>query len=274
VNEVPGNADPNEYKHVEITRRDAVIQVRMHTDNGPLHWGAGPHGELPRVFHKLASDRDASVVILTGTGEHFIGPRGGAHDVPGHARLAPIWEQVHSEGLELIDSLLRLPMPVIGAINGPAYRHSEIGLLSDIILCSDTSVFEDSGHFITGLAPGDGVNVITPHLIGLGRARYFHLTGQSIPADLALQWGMVNEVLPGPELLPRAWELAQQVAQQPRSTLRHVRLLNTFRLRREMLEMIGYGTALEGLEVSEAFRAGLGDSPVQTPGSSGHQTVS
>jgi enoyl-CoA hydratase/carnithine racemase len=73
------------------------------------------------------------------------------------------------------------------------------------------------------------------------------LTGQEITAREALQLGVVSEVLPAEKLLPRAWELAEQLARQPRLTLKYTRVVLTLQMKRLMQDMLGYGLALEGL---------------------------
>ena len=136
---------------------------------------------------------------------------------------------------------------MISAINGPALRHSELPLLCDIVLASQDVAFQDSGHFTNGLIPGDGMHVIMPILLGLNRGRYFLFTGQTIHADQALELGMVSEVLPKEDLLPRAWALAEQLTQESPLVLRYTRVLMTQYIKRAMHDLLGYGLALEGL---------------------------
>ena len=54
---------------------DGILLLRAHTGGGPLRWGALPHEEWPRAFADIAMDRENRVVILTGTGDEFSGPR-------------------------------------------------------------------------------------------------------------------------------------------------------------------------------------------------------
>ena len=136
---------------------------------------------------------------------------------------------------------------MISAINGPALRHSELPLLCDIVLAAEETTFQDSGHFVNGLIPGDGMHIIYPLLLGLNRGRYFLLTGQSLSAREARELGLVNEVLPRKQLLPRAWELAEQLSQQSPLVLRYSRVLLTQYVKRMMHDLLGYGLALEGL---------------------------
>ena len=125
--------------------------------------------------------------------------------------------------------------------------------MCDIVLASDTAAFQDSGHFVSGLVPGDGMHVVYPMLLGLNRGRYFLLTGQTIGAQEAKDLGLVSEVLPQPELLPRAWALAEQLAQQSDLVLRYTRVATTQVVKRAMLDILGYGLALEGLGSADAM---------------------
>ena len=72
-----------------------------------------------------------------------------------------------------------------------------------------------------------------------------------MPADEALRLGVVGEVMAQEKLLPRAWELAEQLARQPALTLRYARVALTQQLKRAMLDGLGYGLALEGLAVCD-----------------------
>jgi hypothetical protein len=91
-------------------------------------------------------------------------------------------------------NLLNIEVPVIAAINGPAVRHAEIPLLSDIVLASENATIQDSAHFNGGLVPGDGVHIVFPLLMGTNRGRYFLLTGQVLDATEADPAGQQAEI--------------------------------------------------------------------------------
>lgn len=241
------------YQTIKMERRDGILQMTLHTNGGSLQWGLLPHEEFPRAFRDVGGDPENKVVILTGTGEMFSGPRPttttGMRSTPGQ------WDKVYWEGKHLLMGLLDIEVPMISAINGPALRHSEIPLLCDIVLASDDVEFQDSAHFMSGMVPGDGVHIIYPLLLGMNRGRYFLLTGQTLNAQKALELGLVAEVLPRDRLLPRAWELAEDLAQKPPLLLRYTRVLLTQELKRQMHGLLGYGLALEGMAVAEQTQA-------------------
>ena len=151
------------YASIHMRRENGILEMRFHTDNGPLRWGLVPHGELPDAFADVGRDRDNRVVILTGTGDEFSGVRA----TPGTRSLAQgltanAYDRVHGEGRALLMNLLNIEVPVIAAINGPAWRHSEIPLLSDIVLASDTAAFQDSAHFPSGMSPATACTSLCP----------------------------------------------------------------------------------------------------------------
>ena len=235
----------DKYQTIRMERRQGILQMTFHTNGGPLQWGGGPHSEFPQAFADVGSDPENRIVIMTGTGDVFSGPPGTAAGTP--KRAPREWDQTYWEGKRLLTNLLDIEVPMISAINGPALRHSEIPLLCDIVLASETAAFQDSGHFMSGLIPGDGMHIVYPLLLGLNRGRYFLLTGQRIEAQEAKTLGLVNEVLPQAELLPRAWALAEQMAQQSDIVLRYSRVAMTLVVKRLMHDLLGYGLALEGL---------------------------
>lgn len=224
---------------------DGILLLRAHTGGGPLRWGALPHEEWPRAFADIAMDRENRVVILTGTGDEFSGPR--PSPATRNARPVAEMDRIVFDGRHLLGNLLAIEAPVIAAINGPALRHSEIPLLSDIVLAAEGTTFEDAGHFKSGLVPGDGVNLVYPALMGLNRARYFLLTSQVLTAQQAKDYGLVNEVLPREALLGRARELARQLAAHDDIHLRNTRQVLVLEMKRRLGEYLGNTLLLEAM---------------------------
>ena len=240
------------YQTIKMKRQDGILEVKLHTNDGPLHWSLLPHGELERAFYEIGHDPENEVMILTGSGEIFSGPPcpPNGHNHVSHPVTAMEWDKIYWEGKHLLMNLLNIEIPIIGAINGPALRHSEIPLLSDIVLASENTTIQDSAHFAGGLVPGDGVHIVFPHLMGINRGRYFLLTGQTLSAKEAKDMGLISEILPADKLLPRAYEHAQFLMQRSPLLRRYSRTLLTQELKQKMHNLLGYGLALEGLAAS------------------------
>jgi enoyl-CoA hydratase/carnithine racemase len=198
----------NKYKHVRMERRNGILQIAFHTNGEPLKWGPGPHEELGACFNDIGSDPENKAIIMTGTGDKFNAEFGRG----GFGKITPrLWDHLYRDAKRLLMNLLDIEVPMIAAVNGPAIIHAELAALCDIVLATEQAVFQDAPHFANGLVPGDGVHVMWPLVLGINRGCYFLLTGQKLSAQEALNWGVVNEVLPREQLLPRAWELAEQL---------------------------------------------------------------
>jgi len=95
------------------------------------------------------------------------------------------------------------------------------------------------------------MHIVYPLLLGMNRGRYFLLTGQTLDAKKAHEFGLVAEVHPPDKVLARAWEIAEDLAKKPTLVLRYTRLLLTEMLRRQMHDLLGYGLGMELLALGE-----------------------
>jgi enoyl-CoA hydratase/carnithine racemase len=236
----------DKYSVARLHREDGILQITLHSDGEELVWNPITHQEITYLLADVGADAANRAVILTGTGNTFIHH----HRLPVPEAM-PSQEQIHRNVVKMLLNHLDVQVPMIAAINGLATTHAEIGLLCDIVLASDDAAFQDAPHFSNGLVPGDGVQLVWPRLLGLNRARYFLLTGQTLSASEALELGVVNEVLPREELLPRAWELARTCVVQPELTLRLTRQALLHELKCAVLDTIPLGITLEMWAMTE-----------------------
>ena len=243
------------YSTIRMERSNGILELTFHTDGGPLRWGQAAHSEFGHAFSEIGRDPGNRVIIMSGTGEEFSGPRGSADTAM--SETATGWDNTLRHGMQLTNNLLAIEAVVISCVNGPVQRHPEIPLLADIVLAAPQATFEDSAHFVNRMTPGDGVNFVVPLLLGINRARYFLLTGQQLDAAQAKELGLIAEIHEREQLLPRARDLAAALVRQNPLVLRYTRMLLMHRIRREAHDVIGYGLALEGLgvvaETQEAF---------------------
>jgi enoyl-CoA hydratase len=114
--------------------------------------------------------------------------------------------------------------PIIGAINGPAVTGGlELALGCDWMIASRQHASFADTHARVGVMPGGGMTIRLPQLIGINRARQMSFTGNFISADLAYEWGLVNEVCDHEHLLPRALELAAAVVDGEPAAVREIK---------------------------------------------------
>jgi enoyl-CoA hydratase/carnithine racemase len=238
------------YQTIEITRADAITQLRFHTEGGPLKWSPTSYEDAYHAFTEVGDDPDTKVVVITGTGEEWCT----VLDTAGfRAAGRKSWEHIWWEG-RMLTRLVEINVPIIGVVNGPALVHAEVPLFADIRIGADTSVFADDRHFSRdpGTVPGDGVHVIWPYLLGRQRAKYFLTMNQRIEADEALRLGVLNEVLPAGEVQARGREIAERFARKSLALLRYTRETLNIYERTELLRGLGHGRALEGLGVEHS----------------------
>jgi enoyl-CoA hydratase len=114
------------------------------------------------------------------------------------------------------------PKPVIGAINGAAITGGfELALACDFLVASDRARFADT-HARVGIQPWWGLTVLLPQAIGLRRAREMSATGNFCNAERALEWGLVNHVVPHDDLLPFTRGLAADIASSDQRAVRQI----------------------------------------------------
>jgi len=158
-------------------------------------------------------------------------------------------------------------VPVIAAIEGRAYVHSEYALLADVIVAGESATFHDVPHFAGGIVPGDGVFTTWSYRAGAGRAETFLLNPEPINARTAHDWGVVAEVVPNGKALARARELASTFLLKPEVTRRNTRVHFIQPLKERIVREVGYGLALEGASAADLVKSMTAQS--QTMGDKG-----
>jgi len=165
--------------------------------------------ELYECFQGTAKDDEVRAVILTGAGEKaFVG---GA-DISELAALTPVEGQEFSvRGQKVLDLIEHLGKPVIAAINGYALGGGcELALACALRIASENARLGQP-EVKLGLIPGYAGTQRLPRLVGRGRALEMLLSGEPISAAEAFRIGLVNQVVPAPELLTAAERLAQKI---------------------------------------------------------------
>jgi len=205
--------------------------------------------KLRDLWREIADDTSVRVLICTAAGDVWEDPPSRTEPFPPGLFTSTLWEHILYQRRQSLQAFLDIPAPIISAVNGPATAHAEWALLADIVVASEAATFQDKVHYTQDLVPGDGVQAVWPALIGVNRARHFLLTGRTITAPEALDLGLVAEVVPPDRLLPRAYELADQLLRASTTTARLSVHVIRQELKERLLRDVNFGIALEGLDL-------------------------
>jgi enoyl-CoA hydratase/carnithine racemase len=244
----------NAYRSLRLTRdASGVLIAEFHTKGGPFTFTAQDHTQFVDAFYRIAQDRENKVVILTGAGGDFIP----AIDFSSFGNVADpgVWSQVHDEGVQILENIANIRVPVVAAIEGRAHIHSEYALLANVIVAAENTTFHDVPHFAGGIVPGDGIFTTWSYRAGAGRAEAFLLNPQPLMARTAYEWGVVSEVVPSGKALSRSRELAALYLKAPEVTRRNTRVHFIQPLKERIVREVGYGLALEGASAADLVKS-------------------
>ena len=173
---------------------------------------------LKQAFRDLSTDDAIRAIVLTGAGRAF----------SAGVDLKEL-EQTGTGPRDWLgpDSLFQIvracPVPTIAAVNGFAITGGlELALMADFMIAAPEARFADT-HARVGLTPSWGMTQALPRRIGEARARQMSFSGAFVEAAQALEWGLVNEVVPADQLLPRARAIAGEISQTDPLTLTRIR---------------------------------------------------
>lgn len=169
--------------------------------------------ELIAVTQELSADPDVRAAVLTGAGRAFSagGDIDSFHDMAGDTARIRKHNRLVFDAFSAVE---RCAVPVIGAINGPAYGGgTELTLACDVVCAGDSASFAFKEATV-GLMPGWGI-IRGPEVMGRHWTRLLALTGRTIDAATAQRAGLVQEVHPDDELLGAALDLATEMAELP-----------------------------------------------------------
>jgi enoyl-CoA hydratase/carnithine racemase len=162
---------------------------------------------------------------------------------------------VHDEGAQILENFANIRVPVIAAIEGRVYVHSEYALLANVIVAGRSAKFHDIPHFAGGIVPGDGIFTTWSYRAGAGRAEAFLLNPQPLSAQMAYEWGVVAELVDDGKALTRARELASVYLKAPEVTRRNTRVHFIQPLKERIVREVGYGLSLEGASAVELVKS-------------------
>ena len=212
-----------DYTKIKVEVADGVAVITLNDPGTMNAAGLDLAGELSHAFSNIAAGYvSARAIVLTGEGRGFCSGAnlagGGASarelDVDGKPDAGRALETVYNP---LVTQMRDCPLPVVTAVNGAAAGVGcSLALLGDLIVAGESAYFLQAFRRI-GLVPDGGSTYLLPRAIGRARAMEMALLGEKIGAAKALEWGLVNRVVPDADLRATAIELAKELANGPAS---------------------------------------------------------
>jgi len=242
------------YRSLKLMRNaDGVLVVESHSNGRPFVFTAQDHTEVVDAFYRISQDRANKIVILTGAGGEFI--TGVDWSSFGNVADPGVWSQIHDEGVQVLENIANIRVPLIAAIEGRAHVHSEYALLANVIVAAEGATFQDVAHFAAGVVPGDGIFTTWSYRAGAGRAEAFLLNPQPLTAQTAYEWGVVAEVVSNGTALSRARDFAELYLKAPEVTRRNTRIHFIQPLKERIVREVGYGLSLEGASAADLVKS-------------------
>jgi 2-(1,2-epoxy-1,2-dihydrophenyl)acetyl-CoA isomerase len=231
------------YETIELAIEDSVAYVTLNRPERLNAWNQQFGEELRDALLEDAADPAVRAVLITGAGRGF---SSGA-DLKDMLERALSGEPVPDVGELLreryhpiITGIRELPKPVVAAVNGPAVGIGcSLALACDLIWAAESAVF-GLAFVNIGLVPDGGSTFLVPAAVGKARALEMALLGQPVSAEQALEWGLINRVVPDGRLIEDARSLAKRLAAGPtRSYANSKRALNNsvLKIMQEQLDL-------------------------------------
>jgi 2-(1,2-epoxy-1,2-dihydrophenyl)acetyl-CoA isomerase len=250
------------HQTVDLTTDGPAARILLNRPDALNAWNEQFGKDLLDAVTTVGEDESIRAVLITGAGRAFssgadLKEQRGADDggIPDlSARLKEIYHPI-------ITGLREMPKPVVSAVNGPA-----VGIGCSLALAADLIIAAESAYFLLafvniGLVPDGGSTAFIPARVGYARAAEMAMLGERVPADRALDWGLINRVVPDGDLEPESGALLDRLANGPtRSYAGAKQLLNrrlyadlTGQLEAEAEAQKGQGQSSDFLEGVMAF---------------------
>jgi 2-(1,2-epoxy-1,2-dihydrophenyl)acetyl-CoA isomerase len=216
------------YESIIWEQRDGVGRLTLNRPDTLNAWTTAFGRELRAVVEGEAADPSVRTVLVTGAGRGF---SSGADLKAGFESaddgMPDVRRELHDVYHPIIAGVRRLEKPVVAAVNGPAVGiGASLAFACDLVLAAQSAFF-GLAFVNIGLMPDGGSTLFVPAAVGKARAFQMALLGERVPAERALEWGLVNSVHPDDRLMDEANALAERLAAGPtRSYASSKRALN------------------------------------------------
>lgn len=202
-----------DFETLQVNQRQAVMEVTLNRPKANA-FNVQMIDELLSALKTAGSDDGVRCLMLTGSGRIFSAGQD-VNDFEQANGDVSFRDHLNRTYNRLIPALRRLEKPILAAINGPvAGAGLGVALATDLRIASDRAKFF-FGFSGIGLTADSGTSLTLPMLVGLARASEMAFTNQPVSAERALEYGLVNRVVPDDDLLSAARLWADELAQGP-----------------------------------------------------------
>jgi 2-(1,2-epoxy-1,2-dihydrophenyl)acetyl-CoA isomerase len=205
------------YEHVLWDVDGGVGRVTLNRPDSLNAWTEDFGRELKQIITGDAADESVRAVLITGAGRGFSSGadlRAGFDPHPDDG-MPDIRKELNDFYHPIIAGVRRLEKPVVAAVNGPAVGiGASLAFACDLVLAAESAFF-GLAFVNIGLMPDGGSTLFVPTAVGKARAFQMALLGERVPAERALEWGLVNFVYPDDQLMDEAGALAARLAGGP-----------------------------------------------------------
>lgn len=251
------------YKQLLLAIENGIGKITLNRPEKRNAIGLEMAAEIAQAFQESSLDPLIKVVVITGAGKSF-SSGGELSQLYPMVDLSPveIKERIYSVFQGMVRAVDNCPKPVIAAVNGPAVGAGfDLCLNCDIRIASRDASFSE--YFVRlGTIPGMGGMYNLPRLVGLAKAYELALTGDFITAEEAERIGLINKVVPAPELEAEVNKLARRLADGPTKAIEMIKLGIKKGLSMQFsgaleLAALLQGAAFKTEDVREGIRAGM-----------------
>ena len=242
-------------ENIISSAQDRILTVRINRPGKKNALTRAMYIAMTEAIHRADEDPAIRVILLTGTDDCFTA----GNDIADFAAAKPGETPV---ALEFLRELAAAKKPVIAAVAGVAIGIGTTMLLHcDLVYAAETARFQLP--FVNlGLCPEAGSSLILPLTAGYHEAADLLFFGEPFGADAARHLGLLNRTLAPHELMPKALERAQQLAEKPPSALRTTKMLLKSGSREAIAKAMDreteqFAALLQGPEAKEAMMAFL-----------------
>jgi 2-(1,2-epoxy-1,2-dihydrophenyl)acetyl-CoA isomerase len=215
------------HETIDLTTDGPAARILLNRPDALNAWNEQFGRDLLDAIETTSADQSVRAVLITGAGRGFSSGADLKEQRSGDGGLPDLSLRLRELYHPIITGIREMPKPAVAAVNGPA-----VGIGCSLALACDLILAAESAYFLLafvniGLVPDGGSTAFLPARVGYARAAEMAMLGERVPADQALEWGLVNGVVPDGDLESAATELLERLAAGPTASYAGAkRLLN------------------------------------------------